>query len=123
MAVTQTCRFLTPTSAEGRSPAGSTWSLRSPLPRNHLSEIYQIPTLRQEKKCFIYKPIRVFADNCECQILGRDDEVQRLPGPELGPKGGGLLGCPTTSILPRGGPWGRGGRGGEALASNCPQSN
>lgn len=67
-------------------------------PPNHFSEIYQIQTLRQEKKCFIYKPIRVFADNCECQILARDDKVQRLLGPELGPEGLELLGWPATSI-------------------------
>lgn len=62
------------------------------LPRNHLSETYQIPILRQEKKCFIYKAIRVFADNCECQILGRDDKVQRLPGPSGGGVEAGVLG-------------------------------
>lgn len=70
-----------------RGPPGS------PPPRNHLSETYQIPIFRQEKKCFIYKPIRVFADNCECQILGRDDKVQRLPGPER-LRGGGAGGAP-----------------------------
>lgn len=79
-------------------------------PPSHLSEIYQIPTLRQEKKCFIYKPIRVFADNCECQILGRDDKMQRLLGPELEPEGWGLLGCPATSVQLRGQP-GVGGGG------------
>lgn len=55
---------------------------------NHLSETYQIPTLRQEKKCFIYKPIRVFVDNCECQILRRDDKVQRWLSRRVGLLGG-----------------------------------
>lgn len=76
------------------SDASVNFDYKSPSPRNHLSETYQIPTFRQEKKCFIYKPIRVFADNCECQILGRDDKVQRLPGPEGRLVGGGVGGAP-----------------------------
>lgn len=90
--------------AESGSPGRSPAVPRVTSPRNHLSETYQIPTLRQEKKCFIYKPIRVFADNCECQILGRDDKVQRLPGPELRLRGGGCWpGSRATSRLLRGG--------------------
>jgi hypothetical protein len=80
--------------AESGSPAVSPVIPRVTSAFNHLPETYQIPTLRQEKKCFIYKPIRVFADNCECQILGRDDKVQRLLGPELGQRGGGCWRAP-----------------------------
>lgn len=39
-------------------------------------ETPQIPALRLKKR-FIYKPIGVFAGNCECQILQCADKAQR----------------------------------------------